>query len=97
VAVSVEDLPAGSRMAARRIGVVLSSCKWIDDAARESGQLVEATVVPPASTMASSTVASLRVTVSLLAAVLVAGCLAFAAQVLLQLSATAAPRGEALA
>ena len=94
MAVSVEDLPAGSRMAARRIGVVLRSCKWIDDAARESGQLVEATVVPPASTMASSTVASLRVTVSLLAAVLVAGCLAFAAQVLLQLSATAAPRED---
>jgi hypothetical protein len=93
VAVSVEDLPAGSRIAVRRIGVVLRSCKWIDEA-RESGQLVEATVVPPANTVASSTAASLRVMVSLLAAVLVAGCLAFAAQVLLQLSATAAPRGD---
>ena len=80
-------------MAARRIGVVLRSCKWID-AASESGQLVEATVVPPANTVSSSTAASLRVMVSLLAAVMVAGCLAFAAQVLLQLSATAAPRGD---
>lgn len=85
VAISVKELPASSRLASRKVGVVLNSCDW-DDSDKEDGsvgQLVEAVVAPPVSTVAaSSTKLPVRATISSLSMVVVAGCLVLAAQAL---------------
>eukprot|EP01043_Picozoa_sp_COSAG02_P062854 COSAG02_NODE_8774_length_2449_cov_3.624681_3_plen_93_part_01 len=72
VAISVQDLPAGSPLAARRVGVVLTSYDWNGDDKQmdDTAHLVEATIVPPASTVAASTQTSIRVTFSILSALL---------------------------
>jgi hypothetical protein len=81
VAISVEELPAGSRLASRKVGVVLGSCEWDENEKEDGsiGQLVEAVVAPPISTVtpvASLTKTSVRVAISLLSMVAIAGCLA---------------------
>lgn len=85
----MQDMPAaGSLLAARRVGVVLRDCEWNgdDNQPDDTGQLVEATIVPPASTVAASTRTSVNVTVSILGALLVVGLLAMVAQLLVRLS-----------
>ena len=80
VAISVDELHSGSLVASRRVGVILESCEWSGDEKRDNaGLLMKAIVVPPVNTVAGSTRTSVRLTLSLLSAVLVAGCLVVAA------------------
>ena len=88
VAISVQDLPAGSSLAARRVGVVLASCDWnsSDKQMDDTAQLVEAAIAPPVSTVAASTQISVRATFSVLTALFVAVGIVMVAHLLLQLS-----------
>eukprot|EP01043_Picozoa_sp_COSAG02_P009404 COSAG02_NODE_318_length_24799_cov_9.884615_4_plen_655_part_00 len=83
VAISVDELQSGNLIASRKVGIVLESCEWSGDEERDkAGLLVEASVVPPVNTVAGSTRTSVRLTISLLSAVLVAGWLIVAASLL---------------
>eukprot|EP01043_Picozoa_sp_COSAG02_P034798 COSAG02_NODE_2454_length_8820_cov_5.686504_6_plen_663_part_00 len=83
VAISVDEMHSGSLVASRKVGVVLENYEWSGDEDRDkAGLLVEAIIVPPPNTVAGSTRTSVRLTLSLLSAVLVAGCLVVAASLL---------------
>lgn len=75
MAISMEELP-DSRLAARKVGIVLKSCEWnnSDQHTDDTVQLVDSVVAPPASTV-TLTQTSVRVTFCMLGALVIAGCL----------------------